>query len=143
MSKADALTELITKVDATRYLGRSLGADYAYKIAPMPVRITRSFVGKSRKWANLEQGSRYADVGDWEQAIRVWETGLNGAPVKEAGFMAYNIGIGYEVLGDLDKAREWAQRSYTEYGNKDGQRYVSTLNSRIRNEQLAREQLGE
>ena len=108
----------------------------------MPVRITRSFTGKSKKAPALEQGSRYADVGDWNEAIRVWESALITAPAKEAGYMAYNIAVAYEVLGDLDKAREWAQKSYTQYGNDDGDNYVRTINQRVRNEEIAREQLG-
>lgn len=140
-SKAEALAKLISKSNAVQNLCKQMGADYAYRISPMYIRITRSFRGKSKKAPELEQGSRYADVAQWKEAIDVWESGLNHARTKEAGYLAYNIAIAYEVLGDFDTAKEWAQTSYVRYGNRDAEDYYDLLNHRLWNEQLAEEQL--
>ncbi len=140
-NKAEALAKLITKSDATKELSRNVAIDYVFRIAPRTVRITRSFRGKSKKVPALEQGTRYADVADWKQAAQIWESGLPHAPTKEAGYLAYNIAIAKEVLGDFDAAIDWAQRSYVQYGNKDGRSYVSLLKRRIRNENMVEEQL--
>lgn len=140
-SKAEAIAKLISKTDASRNISQALGSDYAFRIAPMPVRLTRSFKGKSKKAPALEQGARYADVGDWTEAARIWENGLNSSPTKEAGYMAYNIAIAHEVLGNLDKAIKWAQRSYTQYGNKVGRSYVTLLNNKKRDEELVDKQM--
>lgn len=137
----EALLQLTSKSDATRYLSKEVGANYAYKIAPMPVRITRTFYGKSKKAPALEQGSRFADVGKWEEAADVWKNGINGAPTKESGYLAYNVAIAYEVLGDIDRAKHWAQLAYTQYGNKDARSYVNLLNRRVEQERLANDQL--
>ncbi len=137
----EALLQLTSKRDATLYLGNSVGKDYAYKVAPMPVRISRSFRGKSKKSPELEQGTRYADVAQWENAIDAWKSGLDRARDKEAGYLAYNIAIGYEVLGDFDTALNWAKTSYTRYGNKDARAYVSLIKNRLRAENLANRQL--
>ncbi|WP_420315737.1 DUF6340 family protein [Ekhidna sp.] len=142
LSKNEAIASLINKTDAIRNLSGQVGSNYAFKIAPMPVRISRSFTGKSKKSPVLEQGSIYADVSNWEKAIEVWKTGIASAPIKEAGFLTQNIAIAYEVLGDLDNARKWAERSYTQYGNKNARSYISLLENRIFNEQLAGEQMG-
>ena len=53
----EAIEKLINKSDATRALSQGVGAEFANKIAPMPVRISRSFYGKSDKAPALEQGS--------------------------------------------------------------------------------------
>lgn len=140
-SKAAALAALISKGDATRYLGRQAGSDYAYKIAPMPIRISRMFYGKSKKAPELERGSRLADVGKWQEAADMWESGISGSADKEAGKLAYNVAIAYEVLGDMDLAKEWAQKAYVTYGNKDARNYSSTLQRRINSEARAQEQL--
>ena len=140
-SVQDALLKLIDKGDATRYVSRIAGTNYAYKIAPMPVRITREFVGTSKKSPALESGTRYADIGKWQEAAEIWERGITSAPQKEAGYLCYNVGLAYEVLGDLDKAKIWAQRAYTEYGNKNAQEYVFLLDNRIYEEKRVKEQM--
>lgn len=141
-TKSAAIAALITKTDATRQLTSQLGSNYAYKIAPMPVRITRSFIGKSKKSPALEQGSRYADVGNWKEAARIWENGLTSVPTKEGGYLTYNLAIAHEMLGNLNEARKWAERSYTQYGNDDARNYIQALEQRIQNERLADEQMG-
>lgn len=140
-STTDAVAKLIDKGDATRYLGRQAGIDYAYKIAPMPVRITRSFYGKSKKVPAMEQGSRYADVAEWDKAVDIWKDGIVTAEPKEAGKLAYNVAIAYEVLGEMDMAKEWAQTAYVKYGNKDGRTYLNTLTRRLAQEEQAKLQL--
>jgi tetratricopeptide (TPR) repeat protein len=136
-----ALAQLIDKSEATRYLGENAGSDYAYKIAPMPVKISRMFFGKSKKAPELEQGGRLADVDKWQEAADKWESGIKRSPEKEAGQLAYNTAIAYEVLGDFDRAREWAQIAYVDYGNKDARSYSNTLLNRMRQEERVNEQL--
>ncbi|MEQ8927045.1 MAG: DUF6340 family protein [Fulvivirga sp.] len=140
-SKKEALAALISKGDATRYLGRQAGRDYAFKIAPMPIRISRTFFGKSKKAPELERGSRLADVGKWQEAADMWESGISGSADKEAGKLAYNVAIAYEVLGEMDLAQEWAQKAYVTYGNKDARQYSSTLRNRVIQEQRAQDQM--
>ncbi len=137
----EAILRLTSKSDATRYLSRSVGENYAYKVAPMPIRLSRSFRGKSKKSPQLEQGTRYADVAKWQEAIDVWKSGLSQARNKDAGYLAYNIAIGYEVLGDFDDALDWAETSYVRYGNKDAKDYANLIRRRIRVEQRAYDQL--
>lgn len=142
-SKAGALAALIQKPDATRRLSQRIGRMYAFRVSPMPVRLKRYFRGKAKKAPELEQGSRYADVAKWKEAINVWKSGLDRAPTKECGYLSYNIAVAYEVLGDFKMAKEWAQTSYVRYGNRDGKEYYDLLRRRIRNEQRAKNQMGD
>lgn len=48
----------------------------------------------------------------WDEAIESCKSVLGAAPHKEAGYLAYNIAIGYEVLGAYDEAVKWAQDAY-------------------------------
>ena len=57
--------------------------------------------------------------------------------------LSYNIAVAYEVLGDFKMAKEWAQTSYVRYGNRDGKEYYDLLQRRIRNEQRAKNQMGD
>ncbi|MEN8194736.1 MAG: DUF6340 family protein [Bacteroidota bacterium] len=137
----DALSHLIAKNKATGYLSQRIGENYAYKIAPMPITITRSFESESDDTPELAIGARHADVGNWEEAISVWESGISRAPVEDAGYLTYNMAVGYEVLGDFDNAIMWAEKSYVSYENDDALRYVNLLRSRIDDEEQVRIQL--
>ena len=137
----DAAAALISKSNANKYLAGLIGGDYAYKISPMPVSISRSFYGKSKHVSELESGTRYAQVSQWNEAINEWKKGIPKAKQKDAGQLAYNIAIGYEVLGEYGNALTWAQNSFTKYGNKKSRNYVYELQQRIDDETLLKEQM--
>jgi hypothetical protein len=141
-SLKEALAQLVSKSQATKYLAQNVGNTYASKIAPMPIRISRSYYAKPKKNAYLSKGARQAGVNQWESAISTWKAGLqNSSDTKASGRMAYNIAVGYEILGDLFLAHEWAGRSYVDYGNKKGRSYASQLNNRMITEEILDEQL--
>ena len=140
-SAADALRTLISKTNANKYLAGKVGDDYAYKISPMPIRISRPFFAKSKHNAALEAGTRYADVAQWQEAIDTWKSGLPNASSKDAGKLAYDIAVGYEVLGEYGTALTWAQDAYTKYGNKQARDYTRTLRNRINQETVLKQQM--
>ncbi|MFT6844253.1 MAG: hypothetical protein ACJAUV_000427 [Flavobacteriales bacterium] len=137
----EAMDKLLSQPVESRGLSGQLGRDYAFRIAPMNVKITRAFIGKHRKSPALEQGTRYADVGQWKEAINIWKQGLKIAEAKPAKFLAYNIAVGYEMMGDISNAVEWAQLAYIKYNNAKAKTYVNLLNRRVMDEQKAAEQL--
>jgi hypothetical protein len=141
-SLKEALAQLVNKSQATKYLAQSVGNTYAGKIAPMPIRISRSYYAKPKKNAYLSKGAREASVNQWESAIDTWKAGLrNTSDTKSSGRMAYNIAVGYEIIGDLFLAHEWAGRSYVDYGEKRGRSYASQINNRMITEEILDEQL--
>ena len=89
----------------------------------------------------MSTGTRFADVNKWEDAINEWKKGLGKAEEKEAGQLAYNIAIGYEVLGEYGTALTWAQDSYTKYGNKLARDYSRSLENRIYDEAILKSQM--
>tara|TARA_R110002012_G_scaffold114079_1_gene260265 strand:+ start:73694 stop:74803 length:1110 start_codon:yes stop_codon:yes gene_type:complete len=141
-SLKEALAQLVSKSQATKYLAQSVGNTYASKIAPMPVRISRSYYTKPKKNSYLSKGARQASVNQWESAIETWKAGLKkSSDTKASGRMAYNIAIGYEILGDLFLAHEWAGKSFVDYGEKKGRSYASQINNRMITEEILDEQL--
>lgn len=142
-SVLDAMRLLISKSNANKYLAANVGEDYAYKISPMPYTISRPFYGKSKHIPEVATGSRYADVNQWNEAITVWKNGLKKARKKDAGFLAYNLAIAYEVLGEYGTAITWAQDSYTKYGNKNGRDYVWELRRRMNEEVVLNKQMNQ
>jgi hypothetical protein len=140
-TKAQALALLISKADAARIVGEMAGTGYAYKIAPMYVEIHRGFFPKSKTDPLVAKGARLAEVDRWEEAIDLWTMAISDTDEKSAGMLSYNIAVGYEVLGSLDLAKEWAGRAYTDFGLKKGRSYVTTLNNMIRQQNALEKQL--
>jgi hypothetical protein len=138
----DAAAALISKSQANKHLAKMIGEDYAYKISPMPISVSRSFFGKSKHVSQVETGTRYADVNKWNEAINEWKMGIPKAEEKDAGRLAYNIAVGYEVLGEYGSALTWAQDAYTKYGNKEARDYVRVLEYRIEEEKRLKVQMG-
>ncbi len=139
-SQAAAL--LIDKVYATQYVGRMAGASYAHRIAPMHVSINRTMFEKPKSNPSLAMGSRFAQVGQWEEALDSWHRGLDQInDRKTGGRLCYNIALGYEVMNDLENARTWAGKAFTDFGYKKGRTYAQEISMRIMQEEIVREQL--
>lgn len=132
-SPTDAALKLIAKTQATKYVSRTAGSNYAYKIAPMPIRIKRPFY-RNGGVPEIAAGRRLADVNEWKAAVDKWESGLQRANGKTAGRLCFNIAVGYEVLGNMEKAKEWASRSYVDYRNKKALNYSQQLNQKTIND---------
>ena len=139
-SKAEALAKLIMKGDASSRVSAQIADQYAYRIAPLPVRISRSYFRKHKRAPSIAMGARMAEVNRWEDALKAWDEGVSIADIKRAGFLRYNTAVAHEVLGDLDQAISNAQDAYIKYGNKDAQGYVRVLEGRRSDEQRLREQ---
>lgn len=121
----------VTKLEATMTLAKQLGQDYANRIIPTKVKITRKLYKKNNKVPSLNKGARLCDVSEWKEAIEVWKIGLSTTTKdKHAGFLTYNISVIYEVLGEYDLAIEYAKKSYTLYGNNEASSYVRNLEYR-------------
>jgi len=141
-NEREAYEHLIQKSDATRNVASKAASDYAYKIAPMPVQLSRQFYSKSKKVPQMEQGTKQTAVNDWNGAINTWQSALtNTTPPKQAGQLCVNIAVAYEVLGDLESAKKWASRAYVEYNNKNALNYKNMLDNREADKQRVDEQM--
>jgi hypothetical protein len=139
----DALIHLMQRSEATKYIATSAARSYAYKIAPMPIRISREFYAKSGKVPALGLGTRKADVGDWNGAIQTWQDALNdnSLSAKNAGKLCYNIAVAYEVLGNLNDAKKWSSKAYVDYNNKKARYYSNMLDNRQYDNDKVNEQM--
>jgi tetratricopeptide (TPR) repeat protein len=130
-SPKDAIAHLVSRSDAVSRVSYQAGRTYGSRITPVLIRVIRRYYDRPKKAQYLVQGARYAKVSDWEGAHDAWMKALNNPDFKIAGRACYNLAMIYEIWGELDKAKEYAQRSYTEFGNKDARDYVYALERRI------------
>lgn len=123
--------------DASFHSGRI----YAERISPNWIRVNREFFKKGRGNREFKIGVRRASVHDWEGARESWHESVNARKRKTAGRSAYNLALMYEISGDIELAREWAQHSYTDYGIKKAREYVLKLERRIRDQKIEEQRL--
>lgn len=140
-SAQDALAKLIAKSDAARYVSQLAGNSYAYKIAPMPITLTRKYYKKGKNVASVATGSKQAEVNDWAAALETWKGSLlQSTSDKDAARICYNMAVAYEVLGNLEDAKLWANKAYVEYGSKKAKKYSAILDGRIYDQNRVNEQ---
>ncbi|RIH63280.1 hypothetical protein D1164_20730 [Mariniphaga sediminis] len=91
--------------------GIALALELSEKIAVRwkPERRTYFVTGN----AGLKQGNRFASQGDWLMAVSQWKKTADETGSKALKSKAQlNMALGYEMLGDVDSAIQWALKSY-------------------------------
>ena len=124
-----AIEAVVGRKEAVMELSSGLGNLYALKIRPLRKRVTRNYFVRGTN--NFEIGQRRAQAGDWNGAADLWEQELSNPDGKIAGRACYNMAIINEINGDLDKAMEFASKSYTDYNTRDALRYINILKYRL------------
>jgi len=140
-SVADALAHLVTQKFAIEDISNISGIEYARRICPLWTNVKRMIYTKSKGDADMKTGKRKADVSDWDGAKGAWMKALNSGNIKTRGRAAYNIAVVEEINGNLENARNWASKAYTEYGNKSARTYVNSIDMRIEEEKRLEQQL--
>jgi len=129
LNPVKAVEAVMGREEAVIEQSRYLGNQYAWRLRPVKKRISRDYFVRGTE--NFEIAKRKAQTGDWEGAASLWELELNHPSRKIAGRAYYNMAIINEINGNLEKAIEWASRSYTDYRNKEALHYLQLLNYRL------------
>ena len=129
--------------DLIKNLSYEAGVIYGQRIAPYWIRITRQYYNRPKRFDNLAFGARMMEVNDWDAAIPALEEATNSRKRKVQGRAAHNLAVIYEILGNYEKAKEWAQKAWGMYRNKDSKEYTYQLNQRIREIERLEAQLEE
>ncbi|WP_298505661.1 DUF6340 family protein [uncultured Maribacter sp.] len=117
-----------------------IGDYYAKRITPRSRRVKRDYFVKGTN--NFEIAMRRAQTGKWNSAAELWEKEVSNPDGKIAGRACYNMAIINEINGDLNKALDWAQRSYSDYNIKEALSYVRILKYRMSQKRKLDKQLG-
>ncbi|MBU2946830.1 DUF6340 family protein [Zobellia uliginosa] len=134
-----AVEAVIGRKEAVLQRSSNIGNSYGYDVRPVRKRISRDYFVRGTD--NFVVAKRRAQTGDWDGAAALWEKEVNNPDMKVAGRACYNMAIINEINGDLDKAMEWASKSYTDYNNGDALRYVNVLKYRMAEKRQLERQL--
>ena len=106
---------------------------------PRTRRIARDYYVRGSD--NFKIAQRRAQAGDWDGAAELWERELTNPKEKIAGRAHYNMAISNEIKGDLEKAIQFASKSYTDYRTNIALDYVNILKYRVRQNRVLDQQL--
>jgi hypothetical protein len=121
--------------------GYYAGSQYAYKISPKWITVTREMYKRGND--DFKRAGRLCSTGQWDQAAEVCKPYTNDPSPKIAGRACQNMAVVAEVNGDLDGAVSWAQKAYADFGLKKSRYYYNQLLDRQRAEQIVKQQLKE
>ncbi len=129
-----ALNNLPSQLDVTRDVAYNVGLEYGARIAPIYVNVSRNYYHKAKGFKKeMKQAAGYLASRDFEKATPIWKKiiALSATSNKKAaGRAAYNMAIASEISGNLELALEWAQKSWTDYGNKKARAYINVIKAR-------------
>jgi len=132
-----ALSNLPSPVSVSRMVAFNGGRRYGMRIAPVFVQVRRNYYAKAKGFkAEMKQAARYAKSDNWDSAAETWKKIADrpGVDRKAAGRAAYNMAVTAEIKGELDLALEWANKSWTSFGNKKARNYIQTIKQRMNDE---------
>jgi len=137
----EAASKLMKKNEAMENVSRDLGANFSRMLIPTRYWENRlMFKGKS---ALAVKAERLALTSNWEEAVSVWLQAYSSATEpKERGAIAYNLALGYEVLGEYESAKKWVSTSYIDSGNSKALRYSEIIDGLIADRKRLNSQLG-
>ncbi|MBS1751081.1 MAG: hypothetical protein JST63_14365 [Bacteroidetes bacterium] len=138
INPAAAAAALLERKDAVKQAGTLAGTQYALRIVPYSVRVSRDYYVRGSD--NFKVARRKAQTGNWDGAAAIWQQETTSTNDKVAGRACYNMAIIGEINGNLEEATGWAQKAYEEYANKLALRYVKILERRKMDNAILKEQ---
>lgn len=131
---------MIGRKEAIKLSANRLGYDYATRILPYYIQVTRDYYVKGSR--NFKIATRKARTGNWDGAGELWLQETGSKKRKIAGRACYNMAILGEINGNLDDAISWAQKAYENYNNSLALNYVNILRNRKQKNQRLTYQAG-
>jgi hypothetical protein len=138
-----AIEGLLNRNEALKEVSYNAGVIYGERISPAWYRVTREYFHKSKRDPDLAEGARMMEANDWERAIAALEKAEALGHRKTKGKAAHNLAVVYEILGDLNLAKEWASTAWGKYKNKKSRDYGYILTRRIQEQERLQQQLEE
>ncbi|CAN5486732.1 hypothetical protein BH23BAC1_BH23BAC1_47010 [soil metagenome] len=139
INPVNAVAAITGRKEAVKNVSYYIGKTYAQNILPFQIRVSRDYYVAGSN--NFKIAKRKAQTGNWNGAAALWEQQINNPKAKIAGRASYNMAIISEINGELDLAIDWSKRSYENYNDRLGLRYLRILeNRRVKNQVLERQQ---
>jgi len=139
ISPIRALRAITDRRDSVLHKSMNTGSAYGSRLQPSKQVIYRDYYINGSE--NLVQADILAQQEDYEGATKLWKQDITHSSAKIKARACYNIAVYQEYKGELDKAVEWASKSYEHAKNKSTQHYIKALEHRIAQQLLLAQQM--
>lgn len=133
-----AAAALLDRREAVRRTGLKAGEIYASRIIPYEITVERDYYVKGTN--NFRIAMRKARTGKWDEAGELWKLETENPKSKIAARACFNMAIIAEIKGNLDVAREWAEKAYEDYNLRRAVKYIRIIENRMHKDQIIRTQ---
>ncbi|MCS7076540.1 MAG: DUF6340 family protein [Bacteroidia bacterium] len=128
-----AVSQLMPMDRAVPDVGAAAGWDYATRIAPSWIWLTREYYSRAKKNPQFRQGVVEAQANHWREAANKWRPLTDNPDKKIAKRACLNMAVACEVEGNLEAALSWAKKGAA-MGSAKCSNYIYTLLERIEDE---------
>lgn len=126
-----ALDSLPSQAETIRELAYFAGEDYARRVAPNYIIVQRTVY--TRGDDHLKAAKPYVKTSNWNEARKLWKKTVESSisSEKARGRALYNLAVGHEVDGNLEKALELAEQANTTYPSGTVGDYAQVIRQRL------------
>jgi len=125
------INRLLVNNESSQDASYEAGILYGQRITPSWFSVERRYYKRSKGNDEFAAGARMMEANEWDGAIEYLSKALDNGKRKTKGRACHNLAVVYEILGDLETAKDYAQKAYTLYKNKKSKDYVYVLNDRM------------
>ncbi|WP_426490494.1 DUF6340 family protein [Hymenobacter sp. 102] len=136
-----ALAGLPAPEDCIRQVSLRVGDQYARRIAPSYVAVSRDLYTRARKDDFMRQAQQRVAATDWTQAATMWQQAARSTDTRIAGRAFYNLAVAQEINGDLPGAIDYARKAAYDYHLRAAVGYLRELQARQQAEQVVQQQM--
>lgn len=127
----DAVAAVVDKNEADRSISYEAGRLYGTRISPSIVRVRQIYYRRGSQ--DVKYTGRLIESNDWTRALDACHKFLGeDHRRRHKGFVAHNMAVVYEILGDYQQAKYWASEAWAKYRNNDSRNYAALLDQLIR-----------
>lgn len=136
-----ALRAIGSRKDSILSKGKLTGNSYGERLKPYERQIFRAYFVKGTD--KLVQAGKNMASGDLPAATELWKVDAEHSNAKIKGRACHNLAVGMELEGDLKQALEWASKANENLNDKNSQKYLTDLESRISQQLIVEAQLSQ
>ncbi|TGE25699.1 hypothetical protein E5K00_11060 [Hymenobacter aquaticus] len=136
-----ALAGLPAPERCIRDVARRVGDQYARRIAPSYVPLTRNVYTRAKKNPHMEQARQCVQATDWTQAAARWQQAARNLNHVVAGRAFYNLAVFEEMNNRLPEAIDYARKAAYTCQMRPAVAYLRVLQDRQQAEQLVQTQM--
>lgn len=136
-----ALGGLPAPEECIRRVSARVGDQYARRIAPSYVNLSREVYTRAKRDELLRQANVRVQAEDWQQAATVWRQAARSPEATVAGRACFNLAVFEEMNGNLGEAVALARRAAYDYHLTAARDYVRELQARQQAAETVQQQM--